>query len=100
MLKIVLQGYIDIPATDLDPVLEELPNHIALTRQESGCLIFNVNQSAESRNRLFVYEEFTSQDAFDAHQKRVEESVWGRITRSAVRHYSITQVALDPPNHP
>ena len=47
MANVILKGFIIVPDDDMPGVLEELPNHIALTRQEAGCISFEV-----SRDRL------------------------------------------------
>jgi len=44
MSKVILEGHIIVPDADLNAVKEELDNHIKLTREEDGCLIFNVTQ--------------------------------------------------------
>ena len=92
MARIVLEGYIDVPAGDLDAVLAELPNHIGLTRSEPGCIRFEVKQRAESPRLFDVYETFESQRAFDSHQARVRASRWGDITVNVSRHYQISEV--------
>jgi quinol monooxygenase YgiN len=70
----------------------ELINHIELTRQESGCLVFKVSQDTENLNRFNVYEEFTDRNSFANHQDRVRQSTWGAITENVERHYEITDV--------
>lgn len=91
MSKITLKGYIVVSATDLKAVAEELPNHIRFTREEVGCLTFDVVQSSETLHRFDVYEEFVDQEAFDHHQARVRSSHWGRVAANVARHYTITQ---------
>ncbi len=89
MSKVILKGYILVPETDLAAVKSELSNHIALTRKESGCLVFEISQDYESVNLFNVYEEFSSTEAFKAHQERVHNSRWGEITVNVERHYQI-----------
>lgn len=89
MKKIIVEGHLDVPAEDLAAVKEALPTHIALTRNEAGCLVFKVEQDPECANRFQVYEEFESESAFDAHQTRVKNSAWSRLTRNARRDYNI-----------
>ncbi|MTI16251.1 antibiotic biosynthesis monooxygenase [Rhodobacteraceae bacterium RKSG542] len=38
-------------------------------RDEEGCLVFDVNVSAEDENTVILYEVYTSREAFDAHLK-------------------------------
>ena len=91
MSKVILSGYIDIPENELEIVKTALDKHIELTRNEAGCLIFEVTQSSELPTRFTVYEEFTDKAAFDSHQARVKASDWGRVTGNVKRTYSIEE---------
>ena len=91
MPKVTLSGHIEVPANDLEAVLAELPNHIALTYQEAGCLVFTVTRDAGNPQRFDVYEEFTDQAAFDKHQARVKASHWGVVTQNVKRFYTVTE---------
>ena len=73
-------------------VQAELPSHIELTRKEDGCLVFNVHQDEENKNRFNVYEEFRDQVAFDKHQERAAQSEWAKVTTNVERHYEISNV--------
>ncbi len=92
MSKVILTGHIIVPDSELPAVKEELITHKRLTGQEDGCLVFEVSQDEANLNRFNVYEEFIDRDSFSAHQKRVRESNWGRITINVERHYQITDV--------
>ena len=89
MCKIILSGYIEVNDSDLDAVLRALPNHIALTKNEPGCLVFEVIQDSNNPNRFTVYEEFKNQSAFDFHQNRSRNSDWWKVTTNVTRHYQI-----------
>ncbi len=89
MSKVILEGCIEIPNDDLDAVSKELVNHINLTKKESGCITFRVEQDGSNKNRFNVYEEFTDEEAFKFHQARVKASRWGVITKRVKRHYRI-----------
>ena len=52
-----------------------LPEHIALTRAEPGCLSFEVTPSDDPLI-WSVSEEFTTPAAFEAHQTRAKASIW------------------------
>lgn len=94
MSEVTLHGHILVPAADLSAVLAELPNHIALTRGEAGCLSFSVEQDPAHALRFIVSEVFRDAAAFAAHQARVKGSHWGAVTRNVARHYRVT--GLDP----
>ncbi|CAJ1905323.1 MAG: putative quinol monooxygenase [Shewanella sp.] len=93
MKKIILKGFILVSQNDLMAVKDELDNHIQLTRAETGCLIFKVNQDPLNPCRFDVYEEFVDEAAFQAHQARVKSSRWGKITVNVERHYTVTGIA-------
>jgi len=56
--KVVLSGFIIVPAGEVEGVLELLPEHITLTLAEPGCLVFEVRQRAGTPTIFDVYEEF------------------------------------------
>jgi quinol monooxygenase YgiN len=85
--KVILEGYVLVTDSDLATVKRELANHIQLTRQEEGCLVFEVTQDNENINRFNVYEEFTSQNAFILHQQRINTSEWGKVSLRLEKHY-------------
>ena len=91
MPKVTLQGHIIVPNADLESVKRELINHIELTRAEDGCVVFEVTQDSDNKNRFNVYEEFVDQLSFESHQQRVGQSAWGKITVNVERHYKITE---------
>ena len=89
MSKITLKGFITATEDGMDGVLNELPNHIELTRKEIGCLVFDVTQDESDKSRFNVYEEFKNKESFEQHQNRVRTSIWGNITKNVERNYSI-----------
>jgi len=91
MSKVILKGYVLASDDDLPGIEAELPGHLALTRQEVGCLVFDVQQDTNDRNRFNVYEEFIDREAFDAHQTRAKSSRWGAVSARLEKHYHITE---------
>ncbi|MDD1779650.1 antibiotic biosynthesis monooxygenase [Enterovibrio sp. ZSDZ35] len=89
MSKVILKGHILVPEPELDIVKSELENHKRLTREEAGCLVFEVSQCIENPLRFDVYEEFVDKAAFESHQKRVKSSHWGEVTSNVSRYYEI-----------
>jgi quinol monooxygenase YgiN len=67
-----------------------LPDHIRLTRDEPGCLSFEVTPSADPLIWQ-VEERFADRAAFDAHQARVVQSDWGAQTKGITRDYTVTE---------
>ncbi|MEL6158817.1 MAG: antibiotic biosynthesis monooxygenase [Cyanobacteria bacterium J06554_11] len=91
MGKITLFGFIIVPKNDLATVESELATHIEHTRQEAGCLTFNVVRSQSDECRFDVMETFESRTAFEHHQNRVTSSRWGEVTVNVERHYQIVE---------
>ena len=86
---VVLTGYIKVSRSERRVSQQHLAQHIQNTRQEAGCLAFEVNQSAEDDCVFTVFECFKDQAAFESHQARVKVSLWGDISRNAERVFSI-----------
>ena len=91
MSKVILKGQLRIPDDDLTTVLDALPEHMALTKKEPGCLVFEVKQHSENANILEVYEEYESREAFTRHQVRTQASMWWEITQHCERQYTISE---------
>ena len=90
LAKVILQGFIVVPDSDLEVVKRELVTHKSLTLKEAGCLNFTVTPDESNHNKFSVYEEFINQTAFDIHQARVKSSKWGDVTKNVERHYQIS----------
>lgn len=88
-MAVVLTGYIKVSRSERRVSQQHLAQHIQNTRQEAGCLAFEVNQSAEDDCVFTVFECFKDQAAFESHQGRVKVSFWSEISRNAERVFSI-----------
>lgn len=74
---------------ECDIVRQYLPEHIRLTREEPGCISFEVTPSDDPM--IWRVEElFVDQVAFYAHQARTKASAWAEKTASIRRVYRIT----------
>ncbi len=91
MSKVILKGYVLAPDEDLPGIKLELPKHIELTLQEKGCLVFEVLQDQNNRNRFNVYEEFIDKESFEAHQVRAKSSKWGIVSGNLEKYYHIEE---------
>lgn len=90
--KIQLTGYIDVPPHRLDEISAALPEHIRLTRLETGCIRFEVRADPHHAGRFNVTESFASRADFDQHQNRTKSSEWAHITDDIPRSYSIDEI--------
>lgn len=69
--------------------IPHLPEHVALTLAEPGCLRFAV-EPTEAPLVWSVSEQFVDRSAFDAHQARVRSSAWFAATSVIARDYVVT----------
>ena len=76
--------------TDVAIVETHLPEHVALTRAEPGCVSFAVT-STDDPLVWDVAEVFEDDESFAAHQARVASSEWGRATAAIERRYLVTR---------
>ena len=91
MTKVILKGYVIACDQDISDIEVELPKHIELTLQETGCITFQVSQDTENKNRFNVYEEFIDKKAFEAHQVRAKASSWGQVSANLEKHYHVME---------
>lgn len=92
MTKVTLKGHIIVPDAQLTAIQKALISHIRLTREEPGCLCFDVEQAVDDKNKFNVYEEFIDATAFNTHQARAASSPWGSISKGLVRDYQVTGI--------
>ena len=93
LAKVILQGFIIVPDSELEVVKSELIIHKRLTLKETGCLTFTVTPDEINPHKFSDYEEFINQEAFDNHQARVKSSKWGEVTKNVERNYQINSGA-------
>jgi len=86
---VMVAGYMDVPAARRYIIEETLPRHIKLTRAESGCLRFDVNEDTDIKGRYHIVEIFKNHAAFKTHQKRSAASDWAVATKGTEPHYHV-----------
>ena len=86
--EVRLSGWL-VCATEAEAggVRAHLPDHLALTRAEPGCLSFQVTEAGPLTWR--VEERFRDGAAFDAHQARTRASAWYAATAGIRRQYQV-----------
>ena len=82
-----LEGHIDVSADRIAQVSEALKEHIKLTREEEGCIFFNVDACSEVAGRFLVSEAFVDEAAFQFHQERAGASPWAQSSAGVPRDY-------------
>ena len=86
-----LTGTLTCPTSDDLKIVETyLPEHIALSRAEPGCLSFTVIQTSNPMV-WHLKETFTDHATFEAHQARSLASNWWIQSQNLVRDFQITE---------
>lgn len=76
-----------MPADRVSEVSAALKDHIKLTREEAGCLFFNVDACEKIAGRFLVSEAFVDEAAFQFHQERAGASPWAEVSSGVPRDY-------------
>ena len=90
MARISLSGTMSCGADDISVVLAALPDHIRLSRAETGCLSFDISQDAANPGVFHVSESFVDQAAYEAHQDRTRASAWWQATQAFPRNFTVS----------
>lgn len=80
-----------ISEAEVQAVRQHLPEHLALTRAEPGCLVFDVSQTDDPMV-WEVMEAFRTRQDFDAHQARTRDSAWFAATRGILRDFKMEEL--------
>jgi len=88
--RVYLGGHIIVPERARAAVAEALPEHIRLTRQEAGCLRFDVERDPQDETKFHVVEIFKSPAAFAKHQARAGMSAWAAASEGCPRDYVVS----------
>lgn len=87
MPKVRLTGYIIIPKNERWAVLTAFESHQALTRNEAGCLRFEITADEQDDCKFWLVEEFVDEAAFKFHQERTCQSPWYQASINVARYY-------------
>lgn len=66
---IILTAIVKAKPDEVEAVKEALLTMVEPTRQEAGCLCYNLHQSKSDPTQFMFYEQWASKEAFDAHGK-------------------------------
>lgn len=67
MSKVVILAELTATEGNYEALLEKMLQHSAASREEPGCIRFDLLAPRKGENRLAVYEIYRDQAAFDAH---------------------------------
>ncbi|WKN45456.1 putative quinol monooxygenase [Tunicatimonas pelagia] len=92
--KIVLAS-VTLKETTEAAFYDETVELVALSREESGCLSFNIQRKADEPYTLVIHEVFTNEDAFKQHLEKPYVTSWFKRLE-AVKASAMEIVSLEP----
>ena len=72
---------LQVNSEHLDAFMESMVEHARLSLEEPGCLRYDVVQDSEHSNRIYVYEVFVDEAAFDTHRQAPHNQEWRETTK-------------------
>ncbi|SLN41870.1 Antibiotic biosynthesis monooxygenase [Aquimixticola soesokkakensis] len=87
MSRVMLTGTLTCAPTEVEDLLSLMAKHIRLSRNEPGCLDFDLWQDELTPHVFHLSEVFRSEAALQAHQDRTHSSDWGRVTKDMRRDF-------------
>jgi len=85
---VALTGTIIIPTDMQAALIPLLEQHKAFTRQEPGCLKFDVTQDTDDSTLFHVDELFEDEAAFAHHQSEGAARPWGAASKNLTRDFN------------
>ncbi len=89
-MPVRILGTLTATGHDIERARQLIPEHIALSRAEPGCLRFELTEDDQTPGLWRLDELFADQAAFDHHQQRTRASIWGRESGGMVRDFTVT----------
>ena len=91
-MPLTLTGFLICRTLDeADRVSALIPAHVAATRDERGCLDYEIWRSMADPVCFAVRAVYRDREALAAHQVRTSGSDWGRVTGGATRDFRLTE---------
>lgn len=82
-------GLVCASPQEVEIIKKFLPEHMRLTKAETGCLSFEITQTNDPLVWR-VEERFIDQQAFEQHQQCTRDSAWWQATSKISRDYKIS----------
>ena len=95
MLKdsVVLHVYVEAVPGHEEELAEHLHGLLEPTRQEPGCLLYELHRDPEDAGKFMFYEEWADQAALDSHNVSPHISAWRAYRNAATPNPVATQTA-------
>lgn len=91
-MPIKITGTLTASGEDIERARRLIPEHIALSRAEPGCLKFELTEDANQPGLWRLDELYRDENAFAHHKQRTKASRWGQESTDMVRDFVIEEV--------
>ncbi len=97
MSKLTIVANIIAKPASADLVRAELEKLVPITRQEEGCLQYDLHQDREDPNRFLFYENWTSRELWQTHMSAPHLAAYMAATDGAVEEFTLHEMTqIDP----
>ena len=92
--KLTIVARILAKAEKRELVKQELLNLIAITRQEEGCINYDLHQDNTNENLFLFYENWTSRELWQKHINNTHIAAYRKATEGAVEEFTLNEMTL------
>ena len=75
-------------------VKSELLNLIATTREEEGCINYDLHQDNENPNLFLFYENWTTRELWQKHSNNTHIQAYRKATEGAIEEFSLNEMTV------
>ncbi len=77
-----------------DLVKKELVKLIAITREEEGCINYDLHQDNENHNLFLFYENWSSRELWQQHMSNTHLQAYMKATNGAVEEFTLNEMTI------
>ncbi len=92
--KLIIVAKIVAKDNKLDLVKAEISKLIDVTREEEGCITYDLHQDNENPNFFLVYEIWENEILWKKHAENPNLSAFTKATEGAVAEFTVNQMTL------
>ena len=78
----------------LELVLSEIPKMIKATREEEGCIDYDLHQDNENPNLFLFYENWTTRELWQKHMNSDHVNAYRAATQGAIEEFTLNEMSI------
>ncbi len=92
MNKLTIVAYIEAKKDKVDLVKNELLNLLEITRNEEGCINYNLHQNNDESNKFVFYENWESRELWQKHMNNDHLNEYMRNTEGSIEKFILQEM--------